>query len=469
MHSRRRSPSPRYRRSRRDRSPSYRRRRDHRSPSDRRRRTRYDSPPKEEALIANLHGLTDEAGTYRKMKELTAVAEAGAASARAEQVRQAKELYVGNLPPGMAVFTLIDRLNDVLVEMGATTMPGKPIVSGWLGGEGQFAFLQVRTVDECNNALSLNGYNLDGFQLKVGRPKGATGALTYTAPSTLTHGPATQFSLDEMAGLGLVVQPPLEESTKVETLVLVGAPVHADTGVFIRILENESNGEIEKYEEFIASKINRKSIVFEFKDVKHQRVISGKYLAFDRDYPLAVVRQDEAIAAGFINLREEQFTSWTKRPLASRFLWMCNFPDIQTGLEAEFSREIRETCSTFGTVVSIKVLNVNRDSISVPLLTPEKEIIVAVIEFESVSAACLCKRYTKGASVFFLPETSDLEHFSPNEEDALPFTPSEESLESYPAPLIRNGKIVSVEKSIIEEHKAKRRHKPAPEELEVID
>ena len=465
MHRRRRSPSPRYRRERRSRS---------KSPSYRRRRNRYDSPPKEEAIIANLHGLTDEAATYRQMKELTAIADAGAASARAEQQRQAKELYVGNIPPGIAIFALIDKLNDVLVEMGATTMPGKPIVSGWLGGEGQFAFLQLRTAEECNNALSLNGYTIEGFQLKVGRPKGALGALTYGgSTSSMVHGPATQFSLDDLAGMGIVVHPPLDESTKVETLVLVGAPETADTNVLIRIMEQEANGEVEKYEEYISSQMGRKSIIFEFKDVKNQRLIASKYLAFDRDFPLAIVRPEEAVAAGFINVRDEQFTSWAQRPAPSKILWMCNFPSFAPNQETEFATEVRDTCNTFGPVRSLKVLTVNREKITVPIVGPEKDVTVVIVEFKSMKDASKCKRYLKGASVYFLSETQFdsgvLDTFSPNMEPSPPVTPSEESLVPCDPPLVRNGKIVSVQKSIMEANKARQRLKPAPEELEIID
>jgi len=465
MHRRRRSPSPRSRRDRRSRS---------RSPSYRRRRFRYDSPPKEEAIIANLHGLTDEAATYRQMKELTAIADAGTAAARAEQQRQAKELYIGNIPPGIAVFALIDRLNDVLVEMGATTMPGKPIVSGWLGGQGQFAFLQLRTTEECNNALSLNGYTFDGFQLKVGRPKGAMGTLTYGgSTSSLVHGPATQFSLDELSGLGVVVQPALDESTKVETLVLVGAPDGAETEVLVRILETESNGQVEKFEEFVSTQLGRKSIIFEFKDVKFQRHIASRYLAFDRDFPLAIVRPDEAVAAGFINVRDEQFTSWDRSPAVSKILWMCNFASISPNEVAEFAYEVRQTCCSFGQVVSFKILTVNRDNVAVPIIGPEKDVNIVVVEFDSVQAACKCKKYLKGASIYFMPENqyeaAMFESFSPNTEPSPPITPSDESLVTIDPPLIRNGKIISVQKSIIEANKMRRHHKPAPEELEIID
>ncbi len=423
-----------------------------------------------------MHGLTDEAATYRKMKELTAIADAGAASARAEQLRQAKELYVGNLPPGTTVFGLIDRLNDILVEMGATIMPGKPIVSGWLGGEGQFAFLQLRTPEECNNSLSLNGFNLDGYQLKVGRPKGTTGALTYgpTAPSSgLMHGPATQFSLDDLAGLGVVVQPPLDESTKVERLVLVGAPLRAGTEILTRMVESEAGGELEKVEEYLEERIDRKSLIFEFKDVKSQRTIATRYLAFDRDFPLAIVRPDEAISAGFLNIRDEQFSSWNKRCVPSRIVWMCNFPLIQTGLESEFQHEIHETCSAFGKVVSTKILSLKREKVNAALFGPEADITIVVVEFDTVQAACKCRRYLKGASVHFLSESAfeaqDFDSFTPSEEQGPIMTPTKNAREPCEAPLVRNGKIISIQKELIDSHKARKKQKPAPEELELID
>ena len=406
------------------------------------------------------------------MRELTAAAEAGAASARTEQLRQAKELYVGNLPPGTAIYGLIDRLNDVLVEMGATTMPGKPIVSGWLGGEGQFAFLQVRTVEECNNALSLNGYNMDGFQLKVGRPKGTAGAITYSSPVPNVHGSATQFSLDELAGLGLVVLPPLDESTKIERLVLVGAPLHADKTILERILTSEG-GDLERCDEVVDSRTKTKSLLFEFADVKSQRQIATKYLAFDRDFPLAVVRMEEAVRAGFINMQDEQFTSWTTRAKPSRIVWICNFMSVPPGLEADLVREIREICGNFGKIESSQLVTINRENISVPIFTTEKDVPVVIIEFETVQEAVKCRRYIRGASTYFMEETVFNEKaftsFKPFEEILPECTSVIEDELLIQTPSVRNGKIVSVEQSIIDANKARKKLKLAPEEQEIID
>ena len=465
MYRRRRSPS--YRR----RSPSWRRR--DRSDSRRRPRRsprrRYDSPPKEEALIANLHGLTEEAATYRQMRELTAAAEAGAASARAEQLRQAKELYIGNLPPGTAIYGLIDRLNDVLVEMGATTMAGKPIVSGWLGGEGQFAFLQLRTAEECNNALSLNGYNLDGYQLKVGRPKGATGAIAYSTSSSGVHGAATQFSLDETGGLGTVILPPLDESTKIERLVLVGAPLHAETEVLERLI----GGDLEYSQVVLEEAIGRKSVIFEYKDVRNQRLIANEFLAYDRDYQLAVVRVEEAVRAGFINLQDEKFTSWTKRASPTRLLWICNFTPTPVGHEADLVNEVYDTCSSFGTVLSSQIHIVDRENVAAGIALPDKDVHVVVIEFEKVQDAQKCKKYLRGPSVFFLSESAFeqklFESFSPNEEPLPEISTERDPTIIREPPLVRNRKIISTQEAIIEANKGRKKLKLAPEDQEMID
>ena len=405
------------------------------------------------------------------MRELTAAAEASAASSRAEQQRLAKELYVGNLPPNMVVFNLIDKLNDVLLEMGATTMTGMPILSGWLGGEGQFAFLQFRTVEECNNALSLNGFNLDGYQLKVGRPKGAGGALTNGPISTM--GAATQFSLDDMPGLGLSFLPPLEESTKIERLVLVGAPMGAPTHALERIVSE--SGTLSFSEEIVESKIGRKSLIFEFEEVANQRKVALRPLVYDRDYALAVVRQEEAVAAGFMSVQQEQFTKGLgdKCPGQSRAVWLCGFAPISQGLEADFINEVRDLCDGFGPVETLRLFHVSKDNIrGVPGVFSDNEPVVVVL-FENTRAAYRCKRYVRGASCFFLEESKlndeDIVSFEPYYVDVqTPNMVECEELNASP-PVVRGGKIVSAEASIIEANKRRKREKLAPEEMEIID
>ena len=460
----RRGSSP--RRDRRDRGTRSERRSLSRSRSrDRKRTQRFDSPPKESAVIANLHGLTEEASSYRKIRELTAVADAQAVSAKSEQIRLAKELYVGNIPQGIGVFALIDRFNDLLVQMGATTMPGKPILSGWLGGDNQFAFLQFRTVEECNHALALNGYTMDGYQLKVGRPKGALGI---GGPVSVA-GPATQFSLDDVPGIGLTVHPPLEESTKTELLALVGAPLDAIPEALERSLTEF--GELTRFECIDMSHIERKTVLFEYSDVKSQRKIANKSLIYDRNFPLAVTRIEEAISAGFLNIQHEQFTSGSI-VVPTRIVWLTNFSPVQLGLDQDLVSEVRETCGQFGQVTSVALHRVPKETLRTVCGIHSDSEPVMVVEFDNIQSAIRCTRYLAGASCFYMNETkfenSDFTTFEQNLLDRGPIdTPTLEEIVQPPS--IMGGKIVSAEKHLLAEFKARKKHKLAPEDMEVID
>jgi hypothetical protein len=278
--------------------------------------------------------------------------------------------------------------------------------------------------------------------------------------------------LDELAGLGLVVLPPLEESTKIERLVLVGAPLHADKVILERILTSEG-GDLERCDEVIDSRSGTKSLLFEFADVKDQRNITTKYLAFDRDFPLAVVRIDEAIRAGFINTLDEEFTSWTTRASPSRIVWLCNFMSILPGLEADLIREVREACTNFGKIVSSQLVTINRENVGVPIFGTEKEVPVVIVEFETIKEAIKLRRYLRGASVFFMDETlyheKGFSSFKPFEEIIPAYSSLIEDENPIQTPSIRHGKIVSLEQSIIEANRARKKLKLAPEEQEIID
>jgi len=56
-----------------------------------------------------------------------------------------------------------------IVQLG---LPGKPVVSAWVSTDDdrRFAFVEFRTMDECANALSLNGIQFQGESLRISRP-----------------------------------------------------------------------------------------------------------------------------------------------------------------------------------------------------------------------------------------------------------------------------------------------------------
>jgi hypothetical protein len=460
------------------RSPSYdndRRRRRRNSRDSTPRRRRFDSPPKESAVIANMYGLTDDPSTYRRVTELNAAAHSSALASRQELDRQAKELYIGNLPPGMGIFALIDRVNDVLVEMGATIMPGKPILSGWLGGEGQFAFVQFRTAEECNNAISMNGYAMDGYQLKIGKPKGSGIQAIGNGP-TMIQGRATQFSLDESVGLGIHNSPPLEESTKLERLLLVGAPLTASTQVIERLLSDK--GEVESIERIDSEKLGRSSFIFQLKEVSDQRKLASCSLVYDRDYPLAVVRSEEAVSAGFIDWDSAPFVETFKRApqLPTRIVWLVGFPAIPAEMEPDLVNEVRLECSKVGRVLSIQIFNLSRDCITAPDLVVQLSDMekVVVVEFESILAATKCRKYISGSiRCNYLNEQrfldKDFSCFLPNEANESVETPVHDVEFACEVPSIRNGKIISTADAIISSNKDKRNRRVAPEDIDIID
>merc|ERR550514_652387 len=92
----------------------------------------------------------------------------------AADTKAMRELYVGNLPAGITSAQLVQFLNQVGQAVKVNSLPGEPVLSATLGGGGLFAFVEFRTAEEAANGLRLNGVELLGTQLKIGRPKGYT-------------------------------------------------------------------------------------------------------------------------------------------------------------------------------------------------------------------------------------------------------------------------------------------------------
>jgi len=93
----------------------------------------------------------------------------------AADTKAMRELYVGNLPAGITAPQLMQFLNQVSQAVKVNSLPGEPVLSATMGGGGLFAFVEFRTAEEAANGLRLNGVELLGCQLKVGRPKGYSG------------------------------------------------------------------------------------------------------------------------------------------------------------------------------------------------------------------------------------------------------------------------------------------------------
>merc|ERR1712137_1393388 len=152
-----------------------------RSPSSQYRRWRFDSPPKEEEyqrdamLTGNPMGLGGVAAALQGGLALAGVSSALNPLSLAADTKAMRELYVGNLPAGITAPQLVQFLNQVAQAVKVNSLPGEPVLGATMGGGGLFAFVEFRTAEEAANGLRLNGVELLGCQLKVGRPKGYTG------------------------------------------------------------------------------------------------------------------------------------------------------------------------------------------------------------------------------------------------------------------------------------------------------
>lgn len=91
-----------------------------------------------------------------------------------------RQLYVGNIPPGLSSSQLIELLNTALKEMGKESgvfQDGDPIIGSWISGDSHYAFLDFRTAEEATQGFCLQQISIHGNNLKVGRPKNATGPI----------------------------------------------------------------------------------------------------------------------------------------------------------------------------------------------------------------------------------------------------------------------------------------------------
>ena len=85
------------------------------------------------------------------------------------------QLFVGNLPDETTKQDLVGHLNEKMYDAGLCTAPGHPVISCNISkGSNEapdYAFIKLRSVQETNNCLSLNGLKFNKSELKIGRPK----------------------------------------------------------------------------------------------------------------------------------------------------------------------------------------------------------------------------------------------------------------------------------------------------------
>eukprot|EP00911_Craspedida_sp_UC1_P000062 UC1_evm1s51 len=85
--------------------------------------------------------------------------------------RNARRLYIGNIPGSTVSEQLAAFFNDQLAAVGFTTSPGEPVLKATTNLEKFYAFIELRSVEETTNCMALDGIVYCGNPLRIGRPR----------------------------------------------------------------------------------------------------------------------------------------------------------------------------------------------------------------------------------------------------------------------------------------------------------
>uniref|UniRef100_A0A034VJ82 Splicing factor U2AF subunit n=3 Tax=Dacini TaxID=43871 RepID=A0A034VJ82_BACDO len=102
--------------------------------------------------------------------------------------RQARRLYVGNIPFGVTEDEMMEFFNQQMHLTGLAQAAGSPVLACQINLDKNFAFLEFRSTDETTQAMAFDGINFKGQSLKIRRPHdyqpmpGVADAPPITAP-----------------------------------------------------------------------------------------------------------------------------------------------------------------------------------------------------------------------------------------------------------------------------------------------
>ncbi|XP_066140455.1 splicing factor U2AF 50 kDa subunit [Euwallacea fornicatus] len=84
--------------------------------------------------------------------------------------RQARRLYVGNIPFGVTEDEMMEYFNQQMHLSGLAQAAGNPVLACQINLDKNFAFLEFRSIDETTQAMAFDGINFKGQSLKIRRP-----------------------------------------------------------------------------------------------------------------------------------------------------------------------------------------------------------------------------------------------------------------------------------------------------------
>eukprot|EP01025_Chloroclados_australasicus_P030103 TRINITY_DN30151_c0_g1_i1.p3 TRINITY_DN30151_c0_g1~~TRINITY_DN30151_c0_g1_i1.p3 ORF type:complete len:372 (-),score=76.95 TRINITY_DN30151_c0_g1_i1:706-1779(-) len=87
-----------------------------------------------------------------------------------QATRHARRIYVGGLPITATEQSIATFFNHAMAAVEGTTHTGDCVINVYIDHEKKFAFVEFRTVEECSNAMALDGIMFEGVSVRVRRP-----------------------------------------------------------------------------------------------------------------------------------------------------------------------------------------------------------------------------------------------------------------------------------------------------------
>ncbi|XP_954897.1 snrnp splicing factor (U2AF), putative [Theileria annulata] len=224
-----------------------------------RRNYRFDSPPKLDAK--KQFGLAN----YTAQSGLEGIGS-----------KAFREIYIGNIPPVGDIEILMDIINQALISVNGTSMPGNPCLKGWISSDGHYAFIELRTMEEASNCMQLTGLNIMGHNIKVNRPKTYDADVFSKAPSPtvptldpslLAMGVQALKSAKEQIAAASDILAAEKAKSITDRLCLVGIPKDMEQQTVVDLLQ--SQGTI-KFTHFIMEK-GEMVVLFEYENLEDQK------------------------------------------------------------------------------------------------------------------------------------------------------------------------------------------------------
>lgn len=79
--------------------------------------------------------------------------------------RQARRLYVGNIPFGVTEDEMMEYFNQQMHLSGLAQAAGNPVLACQINLDKNFAFLEFRSIDETTQAMAFDGINFKGRKI----------------------------------------------------------------------------------------------------------------------------------------------------------------------------------------------------------------------------------------------------------------------------------------------------------------